>query len=240
MGLLADAGEETILLTRFLDDESFDKALLYTELANFVARVEALFVHKGCLTVATSFTHAILVFLLEQPRTLFVNGAPRKLGGADRISPGLLDRAVQRLVAWVRLSKEVLRAEFPHFEVLQAFAAVDLRPASRLYKEKNVGDGERQRVVHLERLSKFLGLEFHQLKAELEDHRPIAQRFFDSGNVTIMDAWASAVTSTQENNRKRHQHPAKALSELLMRYAAYGGSTSGVERLFSTSHRSSG
>jgi len=58
--------------------------------------------------------------------------------------------------------------------------------------------------------------------------------------MSTFDAWARAVAMTQRDKRKREIHPAQSLIAVLARFGAYGGSTSGVERLFSTSHRSSG
>ena len=70
LGLLADAGEESLVLTRYLDSEQYEKATLQVELCNFLARIKSLFVKKQCWQIETSYSRLMLTFLME-PRTLF-------------------------------------------------------------------------------------------------------------------------------------------------------------------------
>jgi len=179
----------------------------------------------------------MLTFLME-PRSLFYNGEVRILGGSDSISPEVLNRCMTRMSNWVHLSTCVLRSEFPNFEILQAFGIFTLREA----KVKCRVDGQQGRQVcdWAGRISNLFGLNKEHFIAEYEDHKPMAQRFYDNGGVTTMQAWALAVQGTQKSKRCREIHPATALIPALARFGAYGGSTSGVERLFAATHRASG
>ena len=46
-----DAGEESILLTRFMDDEDFDKSTLSGELQTYLDRIRALFVELSLIHI---------------------------------------------------------------------------------------------------------------------------------------------------------------------------------------------
>lgn len=237
LGNLADAGEEALDLVRFLDDESFDTSALAPELHHFLQRVHLLFVEGACFTLASSFTRHIMNFL-AQPRTIFFNGTAKTLGGPGRVSTAVLERCKRRMIAWVTLATTVLRAEFPSFELLQAFGCLSLG-SSRRGRDDDDGPLEWRREG-LERLSKFCGVGFDDAIGEWEDHWPIAERFYKTGSMTTIEAWAKALNATQKDKRRRALHPAGSLREILYRFAAYGGSTSGVERLFATSCRAAG
>ena len=79
LGNLADAGEETLALVRYLDVENFDKSKLAPEIHNFVSRIHELFCEKECITMATSFTRHVLNFL-KKPRTIFTRDSVKVLG----------------------------------------------------------------------------------------------------------------------------------------------------------------
>ena len=80
LGNLADAGEETLALVRYLDVENFDKSKLAPEIHNFVSRIHVLFCEKECITMETSFTRHVLNFL-KKPRTIFTRDSVKVLGG---------------------------------------------------------------------------------------------------------------------------------------------------------------
>ena len=108
-GQLADAGAESILLTRFMDDEDFDKSTLSGELQTYLDRIRALFVERGCYNATTTFTRHMLTFLAKR-RSLFLHGgATRFLGGPDDLTRAVLDRCVQRMVNWVHLATAVVQ-----------------------------------------------------------------------------------------------------------------------------------
>ena len=75
---------------------------------------------------------------------------------------------------------------------------------------------------------------------EFEEHQPIAKRIYDAGGVSVFEAWVQAVRRTQEGQKRRDRYPVDNLRSLLFRSGAYGGSTSGVERLFAATKGSAG
>ena len=74
-GQLADAGAESILPTRFMDDEDFDKSALSGELQTYLDRIHALFVERGCYNASTTFTRHMLTFLAKRRSFLIHGGA---------------------------------------------------------------------------------------------------------------------------------------------------------------------
>ena len=234
LGNLADAGEEALDLVRFLDDEAFDTSALAPELHHFLQRIHLLFPQGECYAMASSYTKHILNFL-KQPRTIFYNGSAKVIGGPTRITAAILERCMTRLGAWVMLATTVLRAEFPGFEVLQAFGCLSLgntrRPCSKHPQDWH---------EDLQRLSNFCNVKTDDVVGEYEDHKPIANKFYNQGGMTTLEAWAKAVEATQSSKRRREGHPSKSLREILYRFGAYGGSTSGVERLFASTCRAAG
>ena len=99
LGLLADSGEETIALTRFLDNEDFDKSALAPQLNDFVSRIHLLFVDGDVLTMQSSLTTQ--VEFLKQRRTLFLTDGVRSLGGPHAVTESILARCMERLRYWV-------------------------------------------------------------------------------------------------------------------------------------------
>ena len=237
LGLLADSGEETIALTRFLDNEDFDKSALAPQLNDFVSRIHLLFVDGDVLTMQSSFTAHVLG-CLKQRRTLFLTDRARSLGGPQAVTAGILARCMERIRCWVSLAHSVVRAEFPNFEILQAFAIFELagsRPAA-----DDILANIKQVKAWTERFCKLLSLNYENLVVEFEEHQPIAKRIYDVGGFTSFEAWAEAVRTTQSDKRRRARYPVDNLRCLLFRFGAYAGSTSGVERLFAACKGSAG
>ena len=237
LGLLADSGEETIALTRFLDNEDFDKSALAPQLNDFLSRIHLLFVDGDVLTMQSSFTAHVLEFL-KQRRTLFLADGARSIGGPHAMTAAILTRCMEKMRCWVSLAHSVVRAEFPNFEILQAFAIFDLVGAR--HTAGDLRDYVEKLKVWIERFCKFLKLDYQELVVEFEQHQPIAKRIYDTGGGTVFQAWQSAITRTQADSKKRARYPVDNLRALLFRFGAYGGSTSGVERLFSASKGAAG
>ena len=137
------------------------------------------------------------------------------------------------MCGWVRLCKEILAAEFPQFELMQAFSCFRLTHMA----ERRTSDAESERLALQEKLTKLahiLKLDVNCLSAEFYDHLPIAQYEFELGpaGTSSFAAWRAAVTKARGRNRKRLAHPSDTLVKVLVRMASWGVSTSGVEQSF--------
>ena len=119
-GMLGDAGDEAGQFIRFWDTTGYDTADIGVECARFVHHIDWLFVQGHC--VNHGFTKYMLDFLSE-PRVLPLRGgSTKRIGRAGGPSPEVVARALARLRCWVALAISVVNAEFPSWDILQAFS----------------------------------------------------------------------------------------------------------------------
>lgn len=116
--MLADAADEAMVLTRFLDSEEADPAEMNLEVAAFVKRIHALFNEGACLRV-TGYTSVMLQFL-GNPVVYTLGHNVHSLGQAGGVSRDVIDACLARMRRWVLLARATVAAEFPHFEISQA------------------------------------------------------------------------------------------------------------------------
>ena len=118
----------------------------------------------------------------------------------------------QRFNAWLKLAREVLSAEFPQFETVQAFSA--LRLTSLRDRCRTTADHERAVLTaQLTKLAQFFGLDADTLLHELFDRLPSAQFNFDhSASSESLAAWRAVVSNTDARGRRLlKNHPAETL-----------------------------
>ena len=227
LAMLADGGDENLRLTRFLDDESFDKSVMSGEVSDFLRNIHWLFCDRGCAHVGSYTEHMIKV--LKSQVVVYIDKLPKTFGGKREIDDAL-PRCYNRMENWVRLATMTVRAEFPGFEFMQAFTVFRLQRRGERQDtyEEHLGSRWSDGV---QRLAQFLDLDASQLESEILDYKPKAQHVFQTENVTTACAWQRAVAT-------RTYSPTAVLKEALMRFIAYGASTSGVESVFKTSKTS--
>jgi hypothetical protein len=239
LGMISDAGDESLLLTRFLDEEAFDKKLLTSEAYRFMERISALFLQGGCLV--TGYTHYTLQLLKEQ-KVVFIDRVPKVIGGKKPAEMKVIvERCMQRMRNWVVLARCVVEAEFPHFEALQAFSVLRLWKGPDAERRTDASTDcidDDKRTMALKKLANVLGLDIQKLTDQFFDHQHVAAAIYEKQGVSCFAAWRLAIEMTTKSNRPYRLlelHPNKELVALLVRDGSLGGSTSGVERLFSIS-----
>jgi hypothetical protein len=221
LALLADAGDEAYTHTRYCDQEELDNAVLPSVNADFLRRIAMLFgPNPKCWQ--TGYT-AFIMRALQTPVLVFVNNLPKTVGGPQSVSPEMMTRAVGRLHAWCKLAKETIRAEYPDWDVLCAFAMFDLS-----------GTGKELTACHehIKLLSRALDVEPDDLREGYEYALPIAlhkKKF--SPNLSNLEAWVATMAHIKKSRKLTKS--TIALRHVLARYAAWTGSTCGVERSFS-------
>ncbi len=231
LAMMTDAGEENLELVRFLDAGRVPTCDIASECQRFLERVTVLFEKGRCLQCGHT---AFMLTLLQKERLLFIDRIPKRVGGVA-MAP-IVTRCLKRLEKWVRLAREVLRAEFPQFETVQAFSALRLRS---LAAEPQAAGLEAERLMQTEKLAKIaqmLSLDANLLTAQFFDNLPTALFAFGrNGNGDSLAAWREAVDATDLSWRRRGRQDAErtdVLRSALLRAGAWGASTSCVERLF--------
>ena len=233
LGLLADAGEETVELIRYMDEERADKVELCFAWRRFLDRVTTLFDGRGCLL--TGYT-AHMLGLLGVERVVYIDSVPKRIGGKDPAAQQhIIDRSISRLRHWLVLAREVVAAEFPEFETMQAFSVLRLQSQ---FERRQWADADAERRTisdKLLKLARILKLDVNKLQDQFFDHLPIAQYEYDTTTpaCTPFVAWKMALTrATEGHHATRRNHPIDELLQVCIRAGAWGMSTSGVERTF--------
>ena len=225
LAMMSDAGEENLELVRFLDNETLPTTEIAAECKRFLERITVLFEGRGVVNVG--HTEFALDFLRRE-RLVFIDHKPKRIGGTD-VQP-VLNRCFKRFSAWVKLAREVLAAEFPQFEIVQAFSAFHLTSERRSNPQR-----DRQVLVDkLTKLANLFGVSAATLLDEFDDLVPSAQFNLDAAAASdSLGAWRNVILAKDKRGRRilKH-HPADTLREIVVRAYSWGCSTSGVEQLF--------
>ena len=121
--MMADATDQTMIITRLLDDENMDAATLNGEVRSYLAVIETLFgSEEKCLTVF-GYTKAMLQ-TLSRPLVYNVGGKVKSLGFEGPLPRAIIDRCLGRMRCWLKLVKATIAVEFPSFELAHALALV--------------------------------------------------------------------------------------------------------------------
>ena len=242
MGMMADATEECLALTRFMDTAVLRVEGLSKQVTDFTARVDLLFKKNVCLE--TGFTKVALEHLAQQKMIKLAENKYMMLGGpqAQREIANATTKALRKFRAWADLVHEVVQTEFPDFELLAAFSVFWLDESM---------EGTANRAPHsvgpsnwslncLRRLADVFGVPEDRLKEEFQDHQRIAQTVRNqNAHMTSASAWAGALRATQskatKNGRTSRSNiwQQSALRPVVQRLLVAPGSTTSLEQTFS-------
>jgi hypothetical protein len=158
MGMLADASDECLVLTRFFGREAFRVEEMSEQLAGFKQRLRQLFAEKGCLTMG--YTSLALEHLRHTKLLPIPGRGLVELGGSGSTSPESVTECLGHMVAWSRLAEEVANTEFPEFELLACFRVFrraapqpEARSSSNLAASMPISSLARTQNRDLERLA---------------------------------------------------------------------------------------
>ena len=221
--MLADTSDQSLVLTRLLDSEGIDPAVLNREVHGFYLAITALFgEQEQCLSVF-GYT-SVMLKLLKHQVVWTVNGTTHSIGVESGVPRDIVDRCLGRMRAYLVLARAALDAEFPSFEIAQSFRVFDLAAP--------LADGSQ----HLARIGKALDIDPLLLIAQWRDILPRAQALQPKASSTSnKDAWRAALERLDQDRRLAAAHPSEQLRLALLAYATLGVSTSGVEQQFSKS-----
>jgi hypothetical protein len=226
LAMLADAGDESIALTRICDREGIPTEDLPYHIQNFLDRINMLFVDGA--VVKSGYT-AYMISLLRGPSlVLCVGNKLISVGGADSVTPALVQRCVLRLGCWTKMAQSVVEAEFPNFRIFTAFSLFSI---SEQVGGSSLTPGCHRE--HCERLAKFFKVDIDKFMAQYNQVYSMACKMKHTDN---RDAWRQALEKMQ-NGRGTSPEAFLELGTVLVRWAAWTTSTSGVEQNFSQLQR---
>ena len=204
LAMLADAGDEGLLLVRVMDHESLDAAEISTHVTAFIDRITVLFQHKAALE--TGYTQHILSLIRQKALCIFLPNAVRKFGDVD---DDIVNRCLERMRSWSRLAMEVLRTEFPHHSLFNSMEIFSLK-AERQVQRNDCADD------HFLRLAQVFGVNAGALRDQLQRHRAVAEQLMREGGLKSRDAW---VRTMQRLSKTRL--PSDHLGPVIARYIAW-------------------
>ena len=224
VAMLADCAAENLELTRLTDFEGFPTDELPMNLTAFRDRIRALFTgdDPGCLRMG--FTCHMLR-LLDRGFLINLPGREMRVRELRRPSQLLTTACLCRMSNWVRLTEATLLAEFPDFEVVQAFSAFALHPGAG-----SQHGGHLLRTSQIARLQNAFGCCGSEAEPQLQRLWHVAKRISHERGLAARDAWQEAVRHV---TRSWNKQSVSAVLPLLVRFWCAGASSSGVEQAFS-------
>ncbi len=241
--MLADASDEGLLFTRLLDQEDTDMAELQSIAEHFVQKLEHLFIKGECMSLP-GYTQ-YMATNLKQVRLLHLPGGRLKsLGGEQCPRPATIKACLTRTQNYTKLAIAVTKAEFPSYDICNAFRVFDLKGAPKVGRPNNSLSwaGPLGWVLppawelSFDRLSMFYKVDRADLVSQFMEHHQIAAQAASAGSNNVA-AWQDAVRKTQGWHTTKKRHPAGALAHVLQRYIVYTVSTAKVEQSFSVLKR---
>ena len=232
IGMLADAGEENLQLTRRLDSERTTSGSLAIAVQQFGMKLEVLFL-KGAV-VKTGYT-AHLLDQLQKPRTIYIDKVAKRLGGLPQPQMAtIVYRCLKRVSSWVQLAQEVVATEFPAFEILQSMSIFHLESLNdKVHRRDDHRTKARDVSDKIHKVSNVLSLDECALSSQFADYHPVAQHKFESAaDMEPVMAWKAALDTILEDKRNLQHHPQEELRQALSRAIGWGCSSSGVEQNF--------
>jgi len=116
----ADASDQTLFLTRQLDNEDVDAATLRRRIVDYLSTMDLLIdgPNPKILTVF-GYTKSMLN-TLRRPLVWHIGNATFCLGSCSGVSDEIITRCLDRMRCWKVLMKATMAAEFPSFEIMHA------------------------------------------------------------------------------------------------------------------------
>ena len=123
--MMADASDQTIVLSRLLDDEDVDPAILNHEVRQYVQTNELLFGDSAKCLTAFGYTRAMMD-TLSKPLVWTIGSKTYSIGKQGGVPAEIIERCLGRMRCWLKLMKSTVAAEFPSFEVASVWHLADV------------------------------------------------------------------------------------------------------------------
>jgi hypothetical protein len=234
LAMLADAGDEGIIVIRSVDTERANPSEIACDIATFVARIQYLFMEGHC--VEHGYTNIMLGFL-KRGIIYTVNGTALQCGSPGGVPDSVIKECLLHMKCWVRLAVAVCSAEFPEFTLLSSMSSLKLHTG--------VGDQvprhESLSVVGHEclnfekqvcRLAEFFEQPCDQLMSQLIDVKGLATTIKSMGGARTDKAAYKLAVERYERKHNLQRHPTDVVKVILIRWIGWVISSSGVEQNF--------
>ena len=115
----ADASDQTLFVTRQIDNEDVDAATIRRRLFDYLSTIDWLLdgPNPKILTVF-GYTKTMLLSTLRRPLVWHLGNQSFCLGSSSGVSDEIITRCLDRMRCWKLLMKATVAAEFPSFEIM--------------------------------------------------------------------------------------------------------------------------
>lgn len=230
LALLADASDDGLEFTRCQD--SFDSAHaedIQDNVHAFAVRIVELYKSGGAFRI-NGYTSYMLNLLQNTPVTYPVAGALRTLGGKP-VSEDTQAQCLRHMAPWVELCMDVLRAEYPAFEAVQAFRVFANLAGLAPSQLPDFQDKTEPALRDVEVLGKMAGVTVHGLIAEMQSVHHVVHNELTTKprGAIVQDVWVSALKRCEAAYRITYC----SLRAVLCRLLSARPCTSSIEQNFS-------
>lgn len=208
MAAVADFSQDCLQFTRWLDDEQVESSELQVACAGLAKKLVVLyqqgkFIEVGCTAAVIKDLKSVRLFTLR-------DGSVISVGGPNQPTRGLLTKCEERMKCVATLALQILRTEFPSYDLLAAFSVFGIGGS----RKKSSGDRDlsKENERQLEKLAAFCEVDAADLKSEYLEIYPIAERAFKDHSCTVKEAWRLAIQRMYETIQSPiHEIPFKKL-----------------------------
>jgi hypothetical protein len=233
-GMTSDAADESMILKEHYDENNPDNIKAPYKHEAFIRRQTMLFADERVEGLAGYTKFAIQN--IKRKRTFFVGKKPKSFGGPEHPTMDAKRFVYQRMMAYVKLSIHVIRAEWPHFELMNSFSALNLE--NDFYGGNKAVDAAE--MTKFERLAKVVGSTADDVLADIQEVGRFAQAEYKrQPNAHFLDCWVQG-TQKYLHGKPRGERDAlvQPLRRILSKIRSFErGITCNLERGYASMNR---
>jgi hypothetical protein len=114
----ADASDQTLFVTRMLDNEDVDAATIRRRLSDYLCTIDSLLDGPNPKILTVFGYTSTMLNTLRRPLVWHIGNESFCLGSTSGVSDEIITRCIDRMQCWKLLMKATISAEFPSFEIM--------------------------------------------------------------------------------------------------------------------------
>lgn len=233
LAFMAEAAMESMHIVRYHDTESFDISRTPAVIAQYLHRLDTLFVRGEAPHVGHGRT-MIKALEVERACILQPEQTMKSLGGPSAVRPEIIQRCLQRMAAYVKLVSARLELEFPSWRALSHFDIFDLNQVFEKRLDGTIAAAKK----NIGKLAEIFQIDAEALQEQFLYLRANALHSLESGRCGESKAAWQLARNHLQDRRMRGKYDVTAIDQLLCRFLTFcGNTTSGVEQTFSSTSR---
>ena len=186
---------------------------------------------RQVLTMQGSYTH-FAVLNLKKLRVLVIGNKRKSFGGPLHPMEMMITRCLQRMGAWVELSRSIVQAECPDFQIFYAFSVFNLSKKKKMISRDSISI-EEFRETCFQRIAQYRKFDVDKFKTQFNSFEDRARHIHVSTGCPYVEAWSRAIMEAKRHDRG-NRYPSDLMVTSMKLYRIAAPVTGGVEQNFST------